>query len=104
MTVVSSVYYVPSAKVHLLSPQILFNAAKGVSGRFVVEECNITLSFHGIDDMVVDYDTRSHLPTTLTKNHTPGQAEISPEVHLVDVLSDENTNLSPAQKLLLHWH
>ena len=53
---------------------------------------------------MVDYDSRSHLPISLAKNHIPGQAEISPEVHLSGVLSDTNTNLSPARILLLHWH
>ena len=74
MTVVSSVSYVPFAKACFISPPQVFNAAKGVTGEFVVEESKSTLSFDGIGELVVDYDTRSHLPTALAKNHTPGQA------------------------------
>ena len=99
MTVVSSAYYVPSAKARLLSPQRLFNADKRVSGKFVTKEHNSILLFDGIGDLVVDYDSRSHLPISLAKNYTPGQAEISPEVHLVGVFNDNNMNLSQAQKI-----
>ena len=102
MTVVSSAYYVPSAKARLLSPQRLFCANKGVTGKFVVNEHNNTLSFDGVGELSIDYDSGNHLPTSLAKNYTPGQTEIVPKVHLAGVLSEENTNLSPAGKLLLH--
>ena len=102
MTVVSSAYYVPSAKARLLSPQRLFCAKRGVTGSFVVTEHNSTLLFDGVGELHIDYDSGNHLPTCLAKNHTPGQTEITPKVHLAGVLSEENTNLSPAGKLLLH--
>ena len=82
MTVVSSAYYVPSARARLLSPQRLFNSDKVVSGDFVVKEHHCILLFDGIGELVVDYDSRRYLPISLAKNHTPGQAEISPKVHL----------------------
>ena len=104
MTVVSSAYYVPSAKARLLSPQRLFCAKRGVTGRFVVTKHNSTLLFDGVGELQIDYDSGNHLPTCLAKNHTPGQAEITPKVHLAGVLSEGNTNLSPAGKLILHWH
>ena len=100
MTVVSSAYYVPAARARLISPQRLFNAAKGVTGRFLVEETHATLAFDGVGDIRIDYDTNNHLPTALGKNRVPGVVE----VNLGGVLSDENFNLSPARKLLLHWH
>ena len=100
MTVVSSAYYVSAARARLISPQRLFNAAKGVVGRFLVEEVHTTLTFDGVGDIRIDYDTNNHLPTALGKNRVPGAVE----VNLSGVLSDENFNLSPARKLLLHWH
>ena len=94
MTVVSSTYYVPSAKARLLSPQRLFCAKRGVTGKFVVTEQNSTLVFDGVGKLQIDYDSGNHLPTCLAKNHTPGQAEIAPKVHLAGVLGKENKNLS----------
>ena len=102
MIIVSSAYYVPAASARLISPQRLFNADKGVIGKFIVEEHNCTLYFEGVGDLVVDYDSRSHLPIGLAKNHTPRKIEISTKVHLAGVLSDDSTNLSPSRKFLLH--
>ena len=100
MTLISSAYYVPKAKARLLSPQRLFNAKKGVTGRFIVSEDSSTLQFDGVGEIVVAHDPGNHLPIALGKNKIPGVAE----VNLSDVMHDNNTNLTPAQKLLLHWH
>ena len=102
MTIVASAYCVPSATARLLSPQRLFCAVKGVTGKFTVDEYRSTLSFDGVEKLIIDYDSGNHLPISLAKNRTPGQAEISPKVHLAGVLSDHNTNLSPARRLFLH--
>ena len=102
MTVVSSAYYVPKTTLRLISPHRLFCISKGESGKIIVEEYNCTLSFDGVGELVTDYDSRSHLPTNLAKNHTPVQVELSSNVHLTEVLIDDNTNLSPARKLLVH--
>ena len=100
MTIISSAYYVPGAKARLLSPQRLFNAKQGVTGNFVVEESHATLRFDGVGILELAYDNSSHLPIALGKNKIPGVAE----VNLGGILGDDNSNLSPAQKLLLHWH
>lgn len=98
MTVVLLAYYIPAARVRLISPQRLFNTAKGVVGRFLVDEAHTTLTFDGVGDIRIDYNTNNHLPTVLGKNRGPG----SVEVNLSGLLSDENFNLFPARKLLLH--
>ena len=100
MTLISSAYYVPRAKARLLGPQRLFNAKKGVTGRFIVSEDSSTLQFDGVGEIVVAHDLGNHLPIVLGRNKIPGVAE----VNLSDVMHDNNTNLTPAQKLLLHWH
>ena len=65
-----------------------------------MEETKATLIFDDIGNVEVDYEDRNHLPTTLAKFFFPGSAE----VNLAGVLSEDNSNLSPSQKLLLHWH
>ena len=99
MTIISSAYYVPKARSCLLSPKRLFNAEQGVIGRFTIEEDNATLVFENVGEIVIDYDSRNHLPTGLGNNQTPGVAE----VNLAGVLGENNSSLSPAKKLL-HWH
>ena len=90
----------PSAKARLLSPQRLFNAKKGITGKLIVEEKDATLSFDNVGDIQVEYDSSNSLPTALAKNKIPAVAE----VNMGGVLTSENLNLSPAKKLLLHWH
>ena len=101
MVITSSCYYVPGARAKLISPQRLFKSASGVKGKYTIEENNSTLSFEGVGDLVIDYDSRNHLPTALGKNCVIGG---EPEVNLSGILDAENTNLTPSQKLLLHWH
>ena len=43
LTIRSQCYYVPNAKVRLLSPQRLFNKAKGVTGKFEGGEESLNL-------------------------------------------------------------
>ena len=65
-----------------------------------MEEAHATLFFEGVGAVQVDYDTNYHLPTALANNHITGVVE----VNLEGFLNEENTNISPAQKLLIHWH
>ena len=50
--------------------------------------------------VVVEYDKDNHLPTALAKNSYSGGME----VNLSSILEDSNKNLTPNQKLLIHWH
>ena len=101
LVVNSRCYYVPDSKARLISPQRLFNKKHGINGRFVVTEDNASLEFDGFPPLKIDFDSNSHLPTGLAKNQSqlgsPIQANLA-------ILSDENQNLTPAQKLLLEWH
>lgn len=92
-------YYVPEAKVRLISPQRLFKRAVGVSGVFSCTEKNCTLNFNKHPPMVIDYCTSSNLPIAYGRN----TLQHAPQVNLC-VLDDENQNLTPAMKLLLLWH
>jgi hypothetical protein len=98
-TIKSKCYHVPDSKVRLISPQRLFNAEEGINGRFIVDEHQAKLCFDKVGQLDIEYDSRSHLPVALGRNFDSGGAEAN-----VSLLSDENQNLTPAQKLLLHWH
>ena len=94
-------YYVPDSKARLISPHRLFNKKHGITGRFVVTEDNALLEFDEFPPLKIDFDSNSHLPTGLAKNQSqlgsPIQANLA-------ILSDENQNLTLAQKLLLEWY
>ena len=49
-------YYVPSAKVRLISPQKLFNKKAGIEGSFNIYEEYGTLCFKGLPSCKIDYD------------------------------------------------
>ena len=101
LVVNSRCYLVPDSRARLISPQRLFSKKQGISGKFIVEEDNSTLQFDGLPPLTIEYDSRSHLPTALAKNHSqigsPIQANLA-------ILTEENQNLTPSQKLLLEWH
>lgn len=89
-------YYVPDAKVRLISPQRLFKRAVGVIGEFTCIEENCRLSFDKHPTLTIDYCTSSNLPIAYGRN----TQQHAPQVNLC-VLDDENQNLTPAVKLLL---
>ena len=94
-------YYVPDSQARLISPQRLFNKQQGITGKFTVTEDNAALEFDGFPPLTIAFDMNSHLPTGLAKNQSqmgsPIQANLA-------ILSEENQNLTPSQKLLLEWH
>ena len=98
LVVHSRCYYVPDSKARLISPQRLFNKAKGVNGSFTVLEEHAVLSYSNVADLIVEYCPRSNLPLALAKNLSS-----QPAANLT-VLDDSNQNLTPSQKLLLTWH
>ena len=91
-------YYVPSAKVRLISPQRLFNKKAGIEGSFNIYEEYGTLCFKGLPSLKIDYDGNSFLPVGYASN-----ANFSPELNL-SIMNGGNQNLTPAQRLLLKWH
>ena len=101
LVVNSRCYYVPDSKARLISPQRLFNKSQGITGKFIVTEDHASLDFDGLPPLKRDFDINSHLPTGLAKNQSqlgsPIQANLA-------ILSKENQNLTPSQKLLLEWH
>ena len=94
-------YYVPDSQARLISPQRLFNKQQGITGKFTVTEDNAALEFDEFPPLTIAFDMNSHLPTGLAKNQSqmgsPIQANLA-------ILSEENQNLTPSQKLLLEWH
>ena len=65
-----------------------------------MEEQHSMLEFDNIGSIIVEYDDDNNLTTALAKNSSSGGAE----VNLSSILDESNTNLTPSQKLLLHWH
>jgi hypothetical protein len=98
LVVHSRCYYVPDSKARLISPQRLFNKAKGIEGTFTVMEEHAILTYKNVAELIVEYCPRSHLPLALAKNLSS-----RPAANLT-VLDDSNQNLTPSQKVLLTWH
>ena len=68
LTVKTLCYYVPECKTRLLSPHRLFNKAKGIRGKYTVEEDYSTLQFEGVSPLVINYNSRNWLPTVTAHN------------------------------------
>ena len=91
-------YYVPNAKVRILSPQRLFCEEKGIIGSFQTEEKQAKLTING-SVLHIDYHERSFLPISYATNALSSDHQVN-----LSILSEDNQNLTPAQKLLLSWH
>ena len=89
-------YYVPDSKACLISPQRLFRKEAGINDKFVCEEDNASIHFNALPPLVIDYDSRTHLPVALAKNVD----DIGTECNIA-ILDETNQNLTPSQKLLL---
>ena len=70
-----------------------------MNGRFITEEDTSILEFDNVGSILVPHDVNNHLPIAMARNSTPATSAF-----LAGVLDDENTNLTPSQKLLLLWH
>ena len=100
IVVTSSWYHVLNTRERLISPQRLFCEKLGVTSYFLVDEHFATLEFDNMGIIEVEYVKDNNVPTTLVKNSSSGGAE----VNLAGILEESNTNLTPSQKLLIHWH
>ncbi len=95
--------YVPKAKARLLSPQRLFDTSTGTQGRYEGDQQSFRLYLDGSSPLVVEYDDCNALPIAYaTIGPVPSMIR-DPQLNL-SILSDENQNLTGAQKLLLQWH
>ena len=105
LVVTSYCFYVPEATARLISPQRLFCKEKGVTGTFTCTEDHATLKYDKKDaTLQIEYNETNFLPTAYAKNITEHSGmDIMAQAHLA-VLDEENQNLTPSQKLLLHWH
>ena len=99
----SQCYYVPDAKVRLISPQRLFNKSKGVTGKFEGDEDTFTLQFDGGHRLVVEYDSRNHLPIGYATVGDDLPPMIDPQANL-SLLDESNQNITAGHRLLLNWH
>ena len=99
----SQCYYVPNAKVRLLSPQRLFNKKRGMSGKFEGDEDAFSLQFDGCHRLIVDYDPRNHLPIGYATIGGISSPAVNPQANLA-LVSDDNQNITAGHKLLLDWH
>ena len=62
-------YHIPNSKAQLSSPQRLFNKSKGAVGCFTCLEEYAILSFNGIYNLTIDYDSRSYLHVALATKY-----------------------------------
>ena len=100
---IRSQYYVPEAKVRLISPQRLFNKIKGVTGKFEGNEDTFTLQFDGGHRLVIEYAGRNHLPIGYATVGDDLQPTINPQANL-SILDETNQNITAGHRLLLNWH
>ncbi len=100
----SNCYYVPGAQVRLISPQRLFNSARGVGGQFVGTEHEFKLIFDNGTELTVEYDERNHLPIGYARVGMEHPVpDVNPQANVL-LLDEANQNLTHGQKLLLQWH
>jgi len=97
-------YYVPSARKRLLSPQKLFNKARGITGRYEGTEDCFTLHLNDAPPLRIEYDERSSLPTANALVKPAHAPQLHHPLANLAVVNDENQNLTAGQKLLLLWH
>ena len=102
MVIHSRCYYVPKSKARLISPQRLFNKKRGITGSFTVTEDCASLTYDGVGTLKIDYDSGNHLPIALGKN-LASVGGGNPMSNL-SIMDESNQNLTPSQRLLLHWH
>lgn len=70
----------------------------GINGHFTLHEDSASLFFDNLPSLQVKYDERNFLPISHATNAT-----FSPQLNL-NIIDAGNQNLTPSQKLLLHWH
>ena len=99
----SNCFYIPKAKVHLLSPQRLFCQKQGVSGKYQGDETSFQLIFNDGPKLTIKYDENNHLPIGYASVGVNLPPTINPQANAL-VLDDLNQNLTAGQKLLLQWH
>ena len=104
LTIRSQCYFVPEAKMRLLSPQRLFNKDKGVVGKFEGDEDTLTLHFEGCTRLVLKYDPRNHLPIGCATIGAIGSPTISAHQCHLALYDEGNQNITAGHKLLLNWH
>ena len=102
-------YYVPSARVRLLSPQRYLHEQQ--SGQFIITPRGSIFTFPGNDNarltfqMWDDTTFRSELPVAFVVPRTTDFERAHDQAYLgLNVLDPENVNLSNAQKELMLWH
>ena len=99
LVVHSMCYHIPNSKACRTSPQRIFNKSKGDEGSFTYLEEHAILSFNGICDLIIDYDSHNCLTMALANNLSTEGAQAN-----ICVLNKDNQNLSPSKSLLLVWH
>ena len=92
-------YYVPDAKVCLISPQRVFDLHSGKEGSYFGDHQSLQLHLQG-HIISIPYDARNSLPIgyAFLPHSTPQSLSY---LALHDV---SNQNLTSGQKLLLRWH
>jgi hypothetical protein len=106
-------YYVPSAKIRLLSPQVFIRQPenKGGKGMFAVSEDGAVFIFphtKGKGRLTFTFECCNRLPTariiTGWKQREHQRESGSAYLNINSVLDNQNVNLTDAQKEILRWH
>jgi transposase InsO family protein len=99
-------YYVPQARVRLLSTTSLLQSYPGE--KIEIEAHQMTLSgeegTQGRGSVIARVNPVNNLPTTTAYNYSDARAAPEALNALITTVSNDNLNLSEAQKELVRWH
>ena len=99
-----TVYYVPEANWHLLSPQhYLQNSSNSTKQHFAITASHMEFVSEHRRKATIKYHPQNNLPTIQMWNSHP-QRDPQAEAMETCVLNVNNMNLTPPQKELLCWH
>ena len=94
-------YYHPSLKFRLFSPQSFFAQSKEQGGTFEIGYNKATMHLKNGDHVDFLLDTQTFMPLMPAFHNT---AKVAYNLSDPSVVTPENSNLSPLQKLLLKYH
>ena len=99
--IIVKAFYVPDLKTRLFSPQQFFQESQG--GALTLEHNHAKFQWKDNTVLTIPYHNKCNLPIAQATNKS---SNFRPMAHLnnINITSDSNINLTPAEKDLLNWH
>ena len=111
--VLTTAFYVPGARVNLMSPQTYFKEIKG--GKFIITSESAKFYFADGSPLTIDYHPASNIPELSGTVHRHGEddnvlwnrgsnARYGMVNQAVPLQDENNANMSRGQRHQMHWH